>query len=224
MQFGPQRVLGDPWLHRRAHLFDRPLAYRNGVAYQRNLARRLDLARILHHLEPVDDPVAQTLHLVDAVRRHPVYGDSLVPPVMLSDHRVQIRRPGLRLFRLPLSGQEVEKGNTRADLVDSGEPFAEQSVAPQLEQPDRTLGRDIDVTHLIVGAPDLHVRRIGNVACVHLVIEHDACEIVRSQGLAHPSESVVTHRVEVARCIGMLHRSVLSRRVVRSRAHAMIKS
>ena len=55
----------------------------------------------LEEAQGIDDPVAQTLHLVDAVRRHPVYGDSLVPAVVLSDHRVQIRCPRLRLELWP---------------------------------------------------------------------------------------------------------------------------
>ena len=134
-----------------------------------------------------------------------------VSAVALPDDRVQIRSPRPRLLRLPLPGQEVQERDARPDLVDRGQPFAEQAVPSQLEQADRALGRYVDVTHLVVAAPDLHVGRVGRVAGVHLVVEDDAGEVVPDQRCAYPPEAVAAHVVEVARCVGMLHRAVLAR-------------
>ena len=210
VQPGPEGVLRDAGLHRRPHLLDGLLAHRNGVAHQRDLAGRLDLAGILHDRETVEDPVTVALHLEDTDWRDPIDGDAPVPPAALPDDRIQIRRPRFRLLRLTLPGQEVEERNAWPDFVHRGQSLCEQSFPSQLEQANRPLGGHVDVTHLVVAAPDLHVGRIDRVPGVYLVVEYDPVEVALGEGLAYPPEPISAHAVQVAGCVGVLHRTVLS--------------
>ena len=215
VQLGPERVLGDTGPERLVHRRDGLLADGDAVAHQGDLAGRLDQPRVLHHLEPVGDLVAQPLQLDDALRRDTVDGDAPIGAAVLADHRVQIDRPRPCLIHLPRTGQEVEEGNGGAHLVDGGEPGDQQvAAAAEFEEADQAFGRHIDVARLVVGAPDLHVRRVDGVADIQRVVEEDAGEIAFREGLAHTPEPIEAHRVDVAGRGAVLHRAVLARRVV----------
>jgi len=45
---------------------------------------------------------------------------------------------------------------------------------------------DVDVAHLVVRAPDLHVGGVGRITRVHLIIEDDAGEIMLGEHAANP--------------------------------------
>ena len=170
----------------------------------------LDLARVLHHLEAVEDLVAVALHLDDARRRDAVDGDAPVAAAVLADHGVHVRGPLPGLVRVPRPRPEVEEGDGGADLVDGGDAGAEQVLAAPLEEHRRALGRHVDVADLVVDAPDLHVGRVDRVAGVDLVVEDDAGKVAFHEGTAYPPEPVAADLVEVAGRGGVVHRSVLA--------------
>ena len=210
VQLGPECVLGDAGPHRLAHLSDRLLAHRDGVAHERDLARGLDLARVLHHLEAVEDLVAVALQLDDAQRCDAIDGDAPVPAVVLANQRIHVRRPLPGLLRLPGSGPEVQEADGGTNFVDGGDARAEQLLAAHLEKHHGTLGRHVDVADLVVSAPDLHVGRVNRVAGVDLVVEDDAGEVALDERAAYPSEPVAAHFVEVAGRGAVVHRPVLA--------------
>ena len=182
------------------------------MAHQDDLAVRLDLAGVLHHFEAVVNFIPEALHLNHAHRPDAINGDPRVAAAPLANHRVQLGRPGSRVVSLPPAGNEIEHVGRAADLVDCGKSRVNQVAASaEFEESDRTFGRHVEVSRLVVGTPDLHIGCICGVADVHRVVEDDARETAGRQGLAHPREPVAADLVEIARRDGVLHRTVLAR-------------
>ena len=159
MQFGPQLVLGDAGLQRRLHLAHRRLASDDRAAHAKDLVRRFDEARILHHRFAIADGYAEACQLGHAFGIEVVDGDAAVAAAMLTHEVGNAGRPALDALAGELAAIEIDPRHGRPDLVDHAGMIGQMLAGEIVEQHDRPVGGDEAVAGVVVRDPELHVGR-----------------------------------------------------------------
>ena len=194
-QHRPQLLLGDAGPERLEHP---PAGHPGGLqrtAHGEELVGALDGASMFHHGHGIDQFEALGLERLDGVDRHRVGGDPAAPG--LPDQFGDLTGEQGGLLVAPLAGEEVGEAVGGSDLGDERVVGREEVAGRIVEQDEWTLGGDPEPACLVVGEPQLHVRRVRGVHEVHGVEQEGADEVACDEFLLDAADPVLLHGVQV---------------------------